>query len=71
MDYGFELENNPSKTVPITLPILDNDSFHVQTKTESPNLGRNGLVPMNHDLSVQKPMLLGLLATARLMVIEE
>ncbi len=72
MHYGFALENNPADTLPITLSVPDNDSVHVQTKKLILlNLDNTGLLSFNHDLSAEKPMPLGLLATTRLLVMEE
>jgi len=70
--YGFSLHNNAFDSLSVTLTIPEEDSIHVQTKKLILlNLDSCGLLSLNHDLTPEKPLPSSLVASMRLLVMDE
>lgn len=72
MHYGFAVPENPADCLPISLQFPEDDSMHVQTKKLIlQNLDSTGLISLNHELSLADPLPASLLASTRLLVMDE
>lgn len=72
LHYGFAIPNNPADSLPITLSMPENDASVCPTKKLIfLHLDNSGLISLNHELTLDDPLPAGLLASTRLLVMDE
>lgn len=72
LHYGFTMRDNVYDSLPLTFSLPDGDSAHVQAKKLILfNLDSAELLSLSHELTIADPLPIGLVASARLLVMDE